>query len=488
MRKLVLSLFVTSFCFASKAQFSVAIVGGPQVNSVSPAFSLNADTASTFSKSKHTGINLGFVANSVLNKKQTLFFRAGVLYSAKGSYVIQNFDTSNINLVDGEKYFLQTTTKLKINYIDIPVNLLYKFPLKGKTKFLLGGGVQASSFYSGSTDFSSIRVYKIDPDSVAELDYKQTINKDLLVGSSVNKYKTLHFSANALAGLEFGKVFITVNYTGGLNSFFETDNQSFRHQTLGFHFGIFLGNSNLNKNVATKSIVVADNDKDGISNDLDQCPEMPGTILMHGCPDKDGDSIADNEDRCPEIPGTLENKGCPILDRDSDGVKDEQDKCPDIAGSKKYDGCPIPDSDSDGVNDEEDQCPTIIGDTENHGCPKITKEQQQKIDYAAKLIQFEFKKADLLPSSFKVLDEVVEILKNNLSFNIKVEGHSSGPESESNKILSHKRAESVRDYFINKGVSPTRIIAKGFGSAKHISEDGDKKENPADRRVELIIF
>ena len=488
MRKLILSLFVTSFCFTSKAQFSVAFVAGPQVNSVTPAFSLYHDSASTFSVAKHTGINLGFVAHSVLNKKQTLFFRSGVLYSAKGSQVIQNFDTSNANLIDGEKYLLQTSTKLKINYIDIPVNLLYKFPLKRKTKFLLGGGFQASSFYSGSTDFSSIKVYKPDPDSAAQLEYKQAINKDLLVGTSVNKYKTLHFSANALAGLEFGKVFITVNYSSGLTNFFKTDDQSFMHKTFGFHFGIFLGNSNTNKNIATQSVVVTDSDKDGISNDNDQCPEVPGTILMHGCPDKDGDSIADNEDQCPEIPGTLENKGCPISDRDSDGIRDEQDKCPDVVGIKKYNGCPIPDSDSDGVNDEEDHCPTIVGDTDNHGCPKITKEQQQKIEYAAKRIQFEFKKADLLPSSHMVLDEVVEILKNNLSFNIRVDGHSSGPETVSNNILSQKRAESVRDYFINKGISPGRITAKGFGSTRHISEDGNKKENPADRRVELIIF
>jgi outer membrane protein OmpA-like peptidoglycan-associated protein len=422
-----------------------------------------------------------------LNKKQTLFFRTGVLYSARGSQLFQQYDTSKIDLTDG-KHFLETTSNLKINYIDIPVNFLYKFPLKGKTKFLLGGGVQASLFYNGSTDFNSIKTYKDDPDSSAKLEYKEVINEDLPVGNAVNKYRTVYFSANAITGFEFGKAFITVSYSNGLTDFFRSDAQSFRHNTLSFHFGIFLGTTHINKTEPVQPVVVKDRDNDSIIDELDQCPDLPGTVATHGCPDKDGDGIADKDDQCPEIAGTLQNKGCPILDKDSDGVNDNEDKCPDVPGLKKYNGCPIPDSDNDGVNDEEDQCPTVAGEKDNHGCPKATKEQQQKIDYAAKRIQFEFNSAVLATSSYSVADEVVELLKSNPTFKIRVEGHSSGPESESNRLLSQKRAESVRDYFIGKGISADRILAQGFGSSRHISKDGDKKENPEDRRVELILF
>ena len=488
MIKLILTPFLVCICIFTKAQFSVALVAGPQINSVTPAFSLHPDSNSTSHISKHTGLNVGFIGNTSLNKKQTFFFQTGFLYSAKGSQVFQQFDTSVVNLSDGKKHFLEATTNLKINYIDIPVNLLYKYPLKGKTKLLLGGGVQASLFYNGSTDFNSVKVYLDDIDSTSQLDYEQIVNKDLPVGTSANKYNTFHFSVNALTGLEFGKVFMTISYTNGLTDFFKTEAQSFKHKTIGFHFGIFLGNLNPPKNLDSKTEVVKDRDQDGVFDDLDECPDIPGTILMKGCPDKDGDGISDKDDQCPELPGSLQNKGCPIIDTDADGIRDEEDKCPGVAGLKKYNGCPVPDSDNDGVNDEEDQCPTVAGAKDNNGCPKITKEQQQKIEYAAKRIQFEFKKADLLPSSHLVLDDVVDILKNNTSFKIRVDGHSSGPESESNKVLSQKRAESVKDYFISRGISASRIIAQGFGSSKHISADGDKKENPEDRRVELLIF
>ena len=511
MGKIILSLFAVFLYFSPKAQFTVAIVAGPQVNSVRPAFSVNPDTTSSYSLSNYTGLNFGFIANAALNKKQTLFFRTGVLYSARGSKTFQNYDTSNVNLTSG-KYPLETTTVLKLNYIDIPVNLLYKFPLKGKTKFLLGGGAQVSLFYNGSTDYTSIKVYKEDIYSDAKLQYNQIINKDLPAGTAVNKYRTLYFSASALTGFEFGRAFITVSYSNGLTDFFRSDEQSFKHKTLGFHLGIFLGNSK-----AIKVEEIADKDKDGITDDKDECPELPGTALTKGCPDKDGDGIADKLDQCPDQAGTLQNKGCPIKDTDGDGIKDEEDqcpdqagpainkgcplfdkdldgvldaedKCPDVAGLKKYNGCPVPDTDNDGVNDEEDKCPTEAGDKDNHGCPKLTKEQQQKIEYAAKQIQFEFRKTEISPSSYQLLDEVIVILKSNPTLNIRIEGHTSGPVKESNTVLSQKRADSVKDYFISKGIASNRIVAKGFGSGRHISKDGDKKENPEDRRVELVIF
>ena len=482
MRKLTLLVLVALICGTSKAQVSVALIAGPQINSVTPAFSLAPDTSSIYSAAKHTGITFGFIANAAINKKQNLFFRTGMIYSAKGSQLSQMYDTSDVDLSNG-KHLLQTTTNLKVNYIDIPVNILFKAPMKGKTKFLLGAGVQGSLFYNGSTDWSTINAYKDDPTSPTKLDYSESINNDLPVGTAVNKYRTVYFSANALTGFEFGKVFITAGYSKGLTDFFRSDVQGFKHNTLTVQLGISLGSSRPDKTPQVK-----DRDKDGVPDELDQCPDEPGTALTHGCPDRDGDGIADKDDQCPDVPGTIQNKGCPIADRDSDGIPDSEDKCPDVPGLKKYQGCPVPDTDNDGVNDEEDQCPDVAGDKDNHGCPRVTKEQQQKIDYAAKRIQFEFKKAELIGTSFSVLDDVVQILKSNPTLNIRVEGHSSGKESESNRLLSEKRAETVKDYFVSKGIAAERIKAQGFGSSRHLSKDGDKNENAEDRRVELIVF
>lgn len=522
MRKWTLFLSFLCWCLLGHAQFSVAIVGGPQVNSVKPEFSIHPDTTSFYSATKQVGLNFGFIANAALNKKQSLFFRTGVLYSARGSRVYQEFDTAGVDLTEGE-HFLYGTTILKLNYVDIPADLLVKLPMKGKTKFLLGGGVQASLFYNGSTDFSGLKVYREYSDPNVKTSFKQDIEKDLPVGNVVNKFNVYYFSGHLLTGFEFGRVFFTASYSRGLTDFFRSETQSFRHNTLSFHLGIFLGNPK----APVKE--VRDADRDGIPDDLDECPALPGMALTKGCPDTDGDGTADKNDQCPDQAGPKENNGCPVPDRDKDGVSDEQDecpdqpgsldnkgcpidsdhdgvadeldKCPDVAGLEKYNGCPVPDTDNDGVNDEEDKCPDTAGSKENQGCPVITEEekkdstaspvtevQQQKISFAAKQIKFEYNKTQLSASSHPVLDDVVNILLENPKLNIRIEGHTSGPDSEGNRILSQKRADAVKDYFIKKGIAGERIIARGFGSSRHISKDGDKKENPEDRRVELIVF
>ncbi len=483
MKKISFFLLMLLLCFIAKAQLSVAIVGGPQTNATTPAFTLLADTIQR-SINRQIGINFGLIANAALDKRQSLFFRSGVLYSSRNTQVVQHYDTASID-INQERYLVQATSNLKLNYIDVPVNLLYKLPLGGKTKFVFGGGLQASFLYNGKTDLNTIKGYRAHPDSFARMEYKQEINEDLPIGNTTDKYQTVHFSANALTGFEFGRAILTVHYSNGLNHFFKNEQSSFKHQTIGVHLGVYIGST---KQSRPATNVIKDKDNDGIADNVDMCPDAPGTLLTKGCPDKDGDGISDIEDKCPDVAGTLQQKGCPPPDKDKDGVKDEEDKCPDVAGLAKYGGCPIPDTDKDGVNDEEDKCPTVIGLKDNSGCPKVTKEQQQKVSYAAKRIEFEFKKTDVSPSSFTQLDEIVTILKNNPTLKIRVEGHTSGPIKESNTVLSQQRAESVKAYFVNKGVAESRILAKGFGSSRPISKNGNKTENPIDRRVEMYIY
>ena len=111
---------------------------------------------------------------------------------------------------------------------------------------------------------------------------------------------------------------------------------------------------------------MSDKDGDGIKNELDLCPDLPGSKSLNGCPDSDGDGIADFQDKCPNDVGAKELQGCP--DSDADGIADIDDNCPNEAGIASNSGCPDPDSDGDGIPDSKDACPEIAGDTES-GCP-----------------------------------------------------------------------------------------------------------------------
>jgi OOP family OmpA-OmpF porin len=66
-------------------------------------------------------------------------------------------------------------------------------------------------------------------------------------------------------------------------------------------------------------------------------------------------------------------------DRDRDGVPDDLDQCPDLAedkdGLQDDDGCPEDDADGDGILDDEDACPLVAGaasaDPRRNGCPAV---------------------------------------------------------------------------------------------------------------------
>ncbi|MBN2807622.1 MAG: OmpA family protein [Prolixibacteraceae bacterium] len=119
-----------------------------------------------------------------------------------------------------------------------------------------------------------------------------------------------------------------------------------------------------------------DTDKDGVIDNLDECPGTPkgATVDSKGCPsDQDNDGVFDGIDECPDTPAgaKVDEKGCP-LDTDGDGVIDLYDQCPDTPKRTKVDdkGCPF-DADGDGVYDDEDQCTdTPKGvEVDKKGCP-----------------------------------------------------------------------------------------------------------------------
>lgn len=116
-----------------------------------------------------------------------------------------------------------------------------------------------------------------------------------------------------------------------------------------------------------------DDDKDGVSNDIDQCPEKKGSISCNGCEcpsnDRDGDGILNTVDGCPDKKGPKDNNGCPWPDADNDGTPDKFDKCPNKAGNCNGCECPSNDRDNDKVINSSDKCPDEYGPASNGGCP-----------------------------------------------------------------------------------------------------------------------
>jgi peptidoglycan-associated lipoprotein len=82
-------------------------------------------------------------------------------------------------------------------------------------------------------------------------------------------------------------------------------------------------------------------------------------------------------------------------------------------------------------------------------------------------IFYDFAKWDLRPESMVSLDNLVETLDDNPNVTIELMSHtdSRGTPAD-NQELSQKRAQSVVDYLISKGIQPDRLKAKGYGESQ----------------------
>jgi len=230
-----------------------------------------------------------------------------------------------------------------------------------------------------------------------------------------------------------------------------------------------------------------DTDGDGIADYLDKCPEVKGLARFEGCPDTDNDGVVDAGDQCPNTPAgvKVDLKGCP-LDTDGDGIADYLDKCPEVKGLANLDGCP--DKDGDGIPDYLDKCPEVKGIPANKGCPEVKQEVKEIFRKALQGIQFETGKDVIRPVSFPILNNVVQIMKENKEYNLLINGHTDNVgDDQSNMVLSQKRADAVKAYLIKNGIDANRMKAFGYGETKPVDDNNTPAGRAKNRRVEFVV-
>lgn len=268
--------------------------------------------------------------------------------------------------------------------------------------------------------------------------------------------------------------------------------------------------------VATKGC--PDSDNDGVVDAQDLCPTIKGSVDMNGCPDTDGDGLTDNEDDCPTQPGLPSNRGCPVRDSDNDGIVDAQDRCPNTPGVASAAGCPdrdgdtvsdsvdscpdefgtsstngCPDTDGDGVMDKADKCPSQPGLPNNQGCPENTttfqeEEIQTVLAEALNTVKFEPGGATLVANAYPTLDQIAQIMQQDPSYRLKIEGHTDSIGSRApNKVLSEKRARACYDYLVSKGIDASRMEYEGLGEAFPIANNKYNPGREKNRRVEFKL-
>jgi OOP family OmpA-OmpF porin len=164
-------------------------------------------------------------------------------------------------------------------------------------------------------------------------------------------------------------------------------------------------------------------------------------------------------------------------DPDKDGIVGDADKCPnepeDKDGFQDDDGCPDPDNDGDGVPDAQDKCPTEPetknGFQDEDGCPDEIPQKLKQFTGVIQGINFRVNDATLTPGSNATLDKAVAVLKEFGDLKLEIQGHTddqvlkAGGKFNDNLALSQARAETVKAYFVAKGIDQARMTAKGYG-------------------------
>ena len=104
-------------------------------------------------------------------------------------------------------------------------------------------------------------------------------------------------------------------------------------------------------------------------------------------------------------------------------------------------------------------------------------------------VYFKTGSAVIMEKSHKLLDDVAHILDEHPSIvRLEIEGHTDSKGNDgSNKTLSQNRADSVKQYLIEQGISESRLHAIGYGEEKPIADNATKEGRAQNRRVHFHI-
>ncbi len=105
-----------------------------------------------------------------------------------------------------------------------------------------------------------------------------------------------------------------------------------------------------------------------------------------------------------------------------------------------------------------------------------------------KNIQFATNSFQLEPVSFIELDKVIQLLNDNPTIHLQINGHTDDTGTPAaNLALSANRAKAVAEYIISKGIAAQRLTSKGFGQTQPVADNSTEDGKAKNRRTEFVI-
>jgi outer membrane protein OmpA-like peptidoglycan-associated protein len=103
-------------------------------------------------------------------------------------------------------------------------------------------------------------------------------------------------------------------------------------------------------------------------------------------------------------------------------------------------------------------------------------------------VQFDFDKYNLKPETFALLDQAVQVLEQNPTLKVRVEGYSCNIGTvKYNLALGKRRANAVREYLVRHGIAANRLTMVSYGESKPKYDNSKKETRKLNRRAALVV-
>lgn len=101
-------------------------------------------------------------------------------------------------------------------------------------------------------------------------------------------------------------------------------------------------------------------------------------------------------------------------------------------------------------------------------------------------VLFDHDKSTLTPAARRILDDAVRVMRNHPNVRYQISGHTDSDGSDAyNQALSLRRANAVRDYLIEQGISGYRLSTSAHGESMPVASNATKEGRAKNRRVEI---
>ena len=413
-------------------------------------------------------------------------------------------------------------TNFKCNYKEAYIEALYYFPLsdfrkKEKQKlriYMFAGG--GAFIYNTKTDQLDANGSKYDYSSISALAQKDRTKalKKMLDGNYEtqveidNNHNTKFLGGSFLASLD-GGLGINASITKRIDMFLEA---AYTYTGSDLVDGVRwqIDGSLTGNNDALVLMAFGINYRFGKAENIywfDNPEAMQYKVTLQNkrkvdelTTDSDGDGVSDYFDKDPNTPSgvAVDGSGKP-LDTDHDGIPDYLDKEPfsDRNAVVDSNGVSI-DSDGDGVPDDRDLEPnTPKGTLVNFQGRSIILPEVAKTEITGTVtplgfipvVFFDFNQALVKSDYFNAIFELVDALNHYPNDKLKITGHTDAVGSpEYNLGLGKRRAQSVADILIARGIDKNRLILESKGAIQPLTVVSRKDMDRLNRRVQFEVI